>query len=177
MLYDHSPLILGVYWKLELNSVAKAVSSPPLQYFDLESFSYLFSILEEVQNKVCAVISTQGEILLNNSYGGDSVTGTLKRLKTSELFEYDRSNLTFQPERGSPPINFSPFYPKSITCVRMAGEPLIQIEGYGEQYLYVQARGRIPSEDELQLWSLGIKPNAVEFAQQAISDFYDNIPF
>jgi len=59
----------------------------------------------------------------------------------------------------------------------MAGEPLIQIEGYGEQYLYVQARGRIPSEDELQLWSLGIKPNAVEFAQQAISDFYDNIPF
>jgi hypothetical protein len=159
-----------------MNSVTKS-SSPSLQYFDLESFSYLLSILDEMQNKVCAVISTEGEILLNNPYGRNSTTGILKRLKTSESFEYDRFNLTFQPRKDSPPIDILAFCPKSITCVRMADEPLIQIEGYGEQYLYAPACGRIPPEDELQLWSLGVRPNLVKFARQAISDFYGNIPF
>lgn len=140
-----------------------------LEQVDLESYSYLLAIFQNLEKPIFAAITLEGIILLYNPYSENGDKEIFMSLKTSK---------SFQLEESSSPFAFIPICPISLFYGKITEGLYIEItEETLSRRRLLPLQGRNPSEEEIQLWTLAVKPKVLAFAQQAVLNFYDNIPF
>ena len=152
-----------------------------IEFIDLPSLSYLFHLIHFLKVELFASISSTGEVFLE-----DPFSYKLCRLKTIEVFRYgyftcrEASGVERRLSSESTEV-FYPLYVESIYCDLEKGPGWIFLNhgAKGKGTSMFKVRGEMPSEMQLNLWSLQaipkLQPTIDKVLEQAEIEFA--IPF